>query len=83
MIFKSKKPARAIRNPVFNYTSTCCSAPAEKPPCATEVGQVTGVYLGSKPTGESSLGTFRCTQCRKPARVTRSKTAPTPEPANV
>lgn len=59
-------------NSVFNYTSTCCSAPADKPPCAIEKGQRVKAYLGAKPEGDSSLGSFRCTQCRKPCKVTRS-----------
>ena len=68
------KATRVVTS-VFNYISTCCSARADKPPCAPEQGQVIGVYLGAKPAGESSLGSWRCTQCRKSCSVTRSKKA--------
>ena len=59
-------------NSVFIYTSACCSAPADKPPCAVEKGVRPKTYLGAKPEGDSSLGSFRCTGCRKPCKVSRS-----------
>jgi hypothetical protein len=72
-----KKPNRVPRtvtakDAVFVYTSLCCSAATEKPACAVEKGQVIGTYLGAKPTGEGTLGHFRCTTCRKSCKVSRS-----------
>lgn len=61
---------------VFIYTSTCCGVPATKPPCVIEKGQRVGAYLGAKPKGETTLGSWRCTQCRKPCTVTRSLNKP-------
>jgi hypothetical protein len=57
--------------PVFIYTSVCCKAQATKEPCVMPKGKGIGGF-GSKPEGEATLGSFRCSQCRRPAKVTRS-----------
>lgn len=62
-----------VKDAVFGYFSVCCSALAEKPACTIDKGQIVGVYLGAKPTGESTLGKFRCSSCRKRCKVTRAK----------
>lgn len=59
-----KSPVAAKRGPVFEYTSVCCSAPATKKPC---------VAVNKKDALTQTLGKFRCTACRKPAKVTVSK----------
>ena len=51
------------------YVSKCCNSPAKKPPCSMEKGQRVKLYLGAKPEGESSLGGWRCTNCRKPCKA--------------
>ena len=73
----------AAKDAVFVYISVCCSAAAEKPACTTAKGQRVGEYLGAKPEGEASLGTWRCTQCRKVASVTRANKPKQEEPVNV
>jgi hypothetical protein len=72
---KPKKVLRSIsaKDAVFTYTSVCCGAPADKPACVVAKGQRIGLYLGAHPEGESTLGTFRCSQCRKSCGVSRSK----------
>lgn len=66
---------------VFTYISACCSEQAEKPPCAVQRGQNIGTYVGAKPAGEATLGSWRCSKCRKPCKVSRVN--PKPEVANV
>jgi hypothetical protein len=56
---------------VFAYFSVCCNEQADKPPCSVAKGQHIGTYVGVKPAGESTLGSWRCTKCRKPCKVTR------------
>jgi hypothetical protein len=65
------KQANGKAEPVFLYTSMCCKSPATKEPCVMPKGKGIGGF-GSKPEGEMTLGSFRCTQCRRPAKVTRS-----------
>lgn len=71
--YKSKQKNKVVRvftssAPVFSYTSVCHSAPATKKPCAKGNGEVDdqGFY-------QSPLGTWNCSVCRKPCKVTRSK----------
>lgn len=71
-----------VADAAFVYTSTCCNASAKKPACVIDKGQVVGVYLGAKPTGEASLGRWRCSACGKPCKVTRAN-QPKPEVVNV
>jgi hypothetical protein len=59
------------RVPVFLYTSTCHQAPAKKGAC--EMSTAVGIKgFGEKPEGEASLGSWRCTTCNRPCKVTRS-----------
>jgi hypothetical protein len=71
---KEKRVPRIItaRDAVFVYISACCSSEAEKPACVVAKGQRIGEYLGAKPEGEATLGTWRCRQCRKPCKVSRN-----------
>ena len=66
------KQANGRPEPVFLYTSVCCQAPATKEPCTMPKGKGVGDYVGAKPEGEATLGSFRCSACRRPAKVTRS-----------
>lgn len=60
-----------VHIPVFLYTSTCHQAPAKKGAC--EMPQGTGIKaFGEKPEAEASLGSWRCTTCNRPCKVTRS-----------
>jgi hypothetical protein len=71
---KKAKPAPAPSKelvPVFLYTSTCHQAPATKG--ALEMPKGVGVKgFGEKPEAEGSLGSWRCSQCNRPCKVTRS-----------
>ena len=58
-----------MAKPVFMYISKCCEAPATKPACASS--NAPKLNLGDKPEGDSTLGTWRCTRCRKPCTCTR------------
>ena len=58
---RDNKPAVFRDKPVFTYTSRCCSAPATKTPC-----------LKSQ-DAEATLGTWKCSQCRKKCSVNRHK----------
>jgi hypothetical protein len=62
---KSQRPVAAKpRGPVNTYTSVCCSLPATKPAAAS-------IIAGSK--DRTGLGHFRCSGCKKSAKVTVSK----------
>lgn len=83
---KDKRVAKTIaaKDAVFVYISVCCSAAAEKPACTVAKGQNIGTYIGAKPEGEATLGSWRCTQCRKPCSVSRNNKPQTqPEVVNV
>lgn len=56
-IVKSKKVAGAV----FVYTSVCCGKAAKKP------------ALVATPEKEGTLGHWRCTNCERPCKVTRSR----------
>jgi hypothetical protein len=56
----------------FAYFSQCCSEIAEKPACTCAKGKGLGLYLGAKPEGDATLGSWRCSKCRKPCKVTRT-----------
>lgn len=66
------KPILVKQESVFIYTSTCCQSAATKDACVMPRGKGVGGYLGAKPEGEATLGTWRCTACRRPAKVSRS-----------
>src|ERR1035437_4375479 len=61
---RTTKPVSKPRGPVNAYTSVCCSLPATKPAC---------IKTDKKKALEQSLGTWRCTGCRKTCKVTVSK----------
>ena len=61
-----------LKDAVFAYFSTCCSEIAEKPACAMPQGKGIGTYLGAKPEGDATLGSWRCSKCKKSCSVTRS-----------
>ena len=73
----------AAKDAVFVYISVCCTATAEKPACTVAKGQRIGEYIGAKPEGEASLGSWRCTACRKPCSVNRANKPKPEEVANV
>lgn len=69
---RKNRPIPKVTVPaVFAYVSACCNQLAEKPPCTVAKGQTIGTYVGAKPAGESTLGSWRCTGCRKPCKVSR------------
>lgn len=59
-----KKPVAVKREPVYSYTSVCCSAPTTKKAC---------VKVGGKDALVQGLGSWRCSACHKAAKVTVSK----------
>jgi hypothetical protein len=59
----------------FAYFSHCCQEIGEKPSCAVAKGKGLGLYLGAKPEGEATLGSWRCSKCKKPCKVTRTDKA--------
>jgi len=61
---QKSKPAGAV----FVYTSECCKAPARKPAV-----QRSPEDRKENKFSECTLGHWRCSQCGKPAKVTRSK----------
>jgi len=73
----------SAKDAVFIYISQCCGAAAEKPACVVAKGQRIGDYIGAKPEGEATLGSWRCTACRKPAKVNRANKPKPEETTNV
>jgi hypothetical protein len=74
-----KKPSKAkpvvpARDPLltakFAYFSICCNEVAKKTPLVA-ANRAIGTYLGAKPEAEGTLGSWRCSKCGKPAKVTR------------
>jgi hypothetical protein len=57
--------------PVFLYTSDCHDAPAEKPPC-----ERSDADREKRQYGHATLGTWKCTVCKKKAKVRRKKNKP-------
>lgn len=74
---KSQKPKPAVRlgEPVFAYTSVCHGARATKTPLLK-----VGLEEAKDTTG---MGKFRCTECNKPCKCTRSKNTPSPKTEEV
>ncbi len=54
----------SVKDAVFTYTSKCCTGPATKPAC---------VKVDAKAAETNSLGSWRCTTCRKPCSVFRTR----------
>src|SRR5208282_4175653 len=65
---KANKPkAIAKQGPVNSYLSVCCGVPATKKAC---------VRVDKKEALVQGLGSWRCTGCTKPCKVTVSKAKP-------
>jgi hypothetical protein len=63
-----------LKDAKFVYVSICCNAVAEKPALLMPRGKGVGTYLGAKPETETQgLGGWRCSTCRKPCKVQRTK----------
>jgi hypothetical protein len=62
---KSKNRPILRERPVFSYTSKCCGVQATKTPLlkAKTMDDAT----------EQSLGSWRCSSCKKPCSCTRTK----------
>lgn len=57
-----------VKSSAFLYTSTCCNAPANKPPCERS--------LQDRKEGECSkspLGTWNCGSCGRKCKVVRQR----------
>jgi hypothetical protein len=65
-----KKPAvksvGKLEDAVFHYVSQCCNVLGTKAACVRPKGGMT-----SKEAETNSLGSWRCTQCGKPCKVSR------------
>jgi hypothetical protein len=67
---KKPKPAnkpRQLTPPAFIYASACCNELGEKTPCVKPKDK--------KEALTNSLGSWRCSRCKKPCKVTRSRNA--------
>jgi hypothetical protein len=64
---KQRQQPRKAQDIKFNYTSMCCGVQAEKPACV----RIPLAERG-KDGAVGSLGTWRCTQCGKKCKLTRS-----------
>lgn len=64
-----------IGEPVFIYTSVCHGVRAVKPPVVMPQGRrVSAFGQAPDPEGQvTGLGKFRCGECHKPCKVTRSR----------
>lgn len=72
-----RKPKKSTKHgdPVFFYTSNCCSAQAKKPALTMQDG-VGIAGFGQVPKGENDgtgLGGWRCEKCGRPCKVSRHK----------
>ena len=66
---RSNKPVRKVvapGKPVFNCTSVCCGVAALKKPLLVD-------YDKEFKDREGHLGSWRCSNCKKKAKVTRTK----------
>lgn len=63
-----------LRDAAFAYFSTCCNAIGEKPACSVPQNARIGTYIGAVPPEErqGSLGSWRCSTCKKPCKVQRT-----------
>ena len=62
----------SLKDAKFVYFSACCQEIAEKHACLMSKGKGIGTYAGAKPEGDATLGSWRCSKCRKPCKVTRT-----------
>ena len=57
-----------LRDAVYAYVSSCCSALADKP-ALRPANKKTIPHLGAKPEAEGTLGKWRCSACGKSCKV--------------
>ena len=57
-----------LREAVYAYVSSCCSALADKP-SLRPANKKTIPHLGAKPEAEGTLGKWRCSACGKRCSV--------------
>lgn len=62
----------SLKDAVFAYFSQCCNEIAEKAACLMPKGKGIGTYLGAKPEGDATLGTWHCSKCHKKCKVNRA-----------
>jgi|WetSurMetagenome_2_1015567.scaffolds.fasta_scaffold603063_2 hypothetical protein len=67
---KKKKSVKGnkVAGAVFVYTSVCCGKPAKKPALVW-----TPEDRAARKYSEGSLGHWRCSNCERPCKVTRSR----------
>jgi hypothetical protein len=58
---KTKNRPILRERPIFSYTSKCCNVQATKTPLLKSEG------------ADGTLGSWRCSQCKKPCSCTRTK----------
>lgn len=81
---KSKKPQKTKRvikhgEPVFLYFSVCHNVRATKEPLVMDGGRAIGGLGAAPETTATGLGHFRCSQCGKPCKCTRTRNTPKTE----
>ena len=65
---KKRVVPNKLRSRVFNYTSVCCDAPANKPPVERSAeDRAEGKF------SECHLGKWHCSKCGKACKVKRSR----------
>lgn len=67
-----------LKDAAFAYVSKCCNVLATKPSCVLPKGERVGTYLGAVPDPAKrnlTLGTWRCSGCKKKTAVTRTSKA--------
>lgn len=69
----------SLKDAKFAYFSQCCQEIGEKPSCAMPKGKGIGSYLGAKPEGDATLGSWRCSKCHKSCKVARMTVVPVQE----
>lgn len=67
------KPLRKVGDPVFNYTSLCCSARAMKQPLVMPTDKAVGGFGAAPEEREGTLGSWRCSNCGKTCKCSRTK----------
>lgn len=61
-------PARPPQEPVYKYISDCHDSEAVKPPC-----ERSDADRAKRQWGKATLGTWKCTTCRRKCKVRRRK----------
>jgi hypothetical protein len=64
-----------LKDAAYAYFSVCHNAIAEKPALTMPQGKGIGRFIGAKPETDNTqgLGGWRCSTCRKPCKVQRTK----------